>query len=73
MTLAAEIERLRDAPSNAPPEFDEQIRVARQQRERLRGQHTGFANVGDSRGIDRSKELNPVVRPAIVRALTRAE
>ena len=60
------IEALRNYPSTASKEFRDQIGVARDLREQIRGD----TPEPQTRGIDRSRELRPVDRPTIVRTVS---
>jgi len=66
MTLAAEVEKLRSYPTVATADFREQLERVRTVRNRL--VHSNSDQVGD-KGIDRSRELTPIMRPTIVRTL----
>ena len=66
MTLIAEIEAVRDYQFKASEDFRAQLDRMRKLRERM-----GLDPNRDhaDRGIDRSKELTPIQRPAILRTV----
>jgi len=66
MDLSKELERLRDFPSSASEEFRAQL-------QRAAAFSDQFKPPIPPKGIDRSTELTPVVRPTTVRSLVRGE
>lgn len=67
MTLAEKIEKARSYPSGASEDFRAQIDRARELRSAV---GTPQEKTVVDRGIDRSRTLDPVSRPRIVRTLT---
>ncbi len=65
MALADEIERLRAYPAGASDEFRGQIDRVRELRERLNWSSAPSRDLG----VDRSTELSPILRPAILRSV----
>lgn len=65
MSTADKIDRLRNYPMQADRQFREQLERA--VRENLSSPDAPV--IGDNRGIDRSRELTPVNRPALVRSI----
>jgi hypothetical protein len=68
MTVAAQIDSLRDYPSRASADFMGQLDRVRRLRERM-GRDLTQDEASQDRGIDRSKELTPIQRPAILRTI----
>ena len=68
MDITKELEDLRDFPSSASKEFREQLAWVKASADRCVGVTPQPA---EQKGIDRSRELTPVPRPAIVRSLVR--
>lgn len=68
MTLIAEIEAVRDYQLKASEDFRAQLNRMRELRERM-GFDPNGDHVSQDRGIDRSKELTPIQRPAILRTV----
>jgi hypothetical protein len=69
MSVALEIEALKNFPSGESKEFRAQIERARQ----LREQVGSGPNLPPDVGIDRSKELRPIQRPSILRTVRDQE
>jgi hypothetical protein len=67
MKLTEQIEQLRGYPTKASEAFRQQLERARMSREQMDGQ------VAPAKGIDRSGELTPLIRPTIVRTLVDSE
>ena len=65
MTIASEVEQIQAAGDK---DFAEQLRQMRELRERQGATCGPEAPVVI--GVDRSRELNPVVRPSLVRAIS---
>jgi hypothetical protein len=62
MSVTKEIERLRDYPQDAPRAFREQLERAQESKDKLM-----VPLPKEPGGIDRSRDLRPVARPALVR------
>lgn len=68
MTLQAEIERIRSYPSTASEQFRRQLDAINQAGQQQQwGAGNGHQVSAAARGVDRSRELNPIARPMIVR------
>ena len=65
MSIALEIEAAKDYPARADEKFREQIDQARRLRERV----GAWSGIPQDRGVDRSAELRPIERPAILRSV----
>jgi hypothetical protein len=64
MSVADQIEKLREYPAEASEAFRQQLERARACREQMDGQ------IAPTRGIDRSDEFAPLTRPTIIRAIS---
>lgn len=67
MPIENEFERLAEFERRAPQAFRDQLQMARSAGERFFGDGAGRM---PHTGIDRSRELQPVERPVIVRCLS---
>lgn len=66
MSLAETVRQLRDYDKNASALFRSQLERVRESRERL---PSGSKGMNADVGVDRSRSLDPVLRPVIVRTV----